>query len=269
MANPQMTFPKAKQEFDTRYYLWAKSEFEQEIETSFPTLQMFTTGPAWQLYQFMQRLDRQQQLTLANSLIKRFHPDAVKALAEICSAEEELLRRSLDRFRQDAASNVELEVDARRRAGERVRFMSKRKLLNVTAQRFRDSFGSQCVESDRVLARDPSLQFQTTGPGGWIISTHFWFGRGESLIDYSHAIFSELTFEHHGPKGPYTANLVIGSLISVCSWLGICSQTQWEYLTDDEEVGHACDAVIKFCGRFFEVAPKILKGLEVDTITWP
>ena len=50
MMNPEMIFPEAKQEFSIRYYLWAKSDFEREIEASFPTLQMFTTGPAWQLY---------------------------------------------------------------------------------------------------------------------------------------------------------------------------------------------------------------------------
>ena len=58
----------------------------------------------------MHRLDRQQQLPLAKSLIKRFHPEAVKALAETCSAEEERLRKDLDRFRQDVTSNIELEM---------------------------------------------------------------------------------------------------------------------------------------------------------------
>lgn len=264
-----MTFVEAKKEFSTRYYLWAKTEFEQELDTSFPNLQRFRTGPGWQVYQFMQNLDRERQRILAHGLLKRFHPEAVKSLAETCFPEEEALRRSLDRFRQDAVSSVESGIEARKRAGERIRFITKRKLLNVTAQTFQHAFGSQHVESDRVPDGDPSLQFQAKCHGGWVISTHFWFGRSESLIDYSHAIFSEQTFQLHGPKGPYMAELVIGSGISFCSWLGICSQTQWEYLTAEEDVGLACDGLIKFCRRFSDVAPALLKGLDVDAIACP
>jgi hypothetical protein len=35
----------------------------------------------------------------------------------------------------------------------------------------------------------------------------------------------------------------------------------------DEDVDSACDAAIKLCGHFFEVAPKLLKGLEFEKIT--
>jgi hypothetical protein len=134
------------------------------------------------------------------------------------------------------------------------------------ADRFQDAFGSQCIESQRVSVGDPSLEFQTKCSGGWNISTHFWFGRRESLIDYGHAVSSEVDVMHSGPQGAYMASIVMGNLISFCSWLGISSQTQWEYLTNDEEVRQACDATIKLCGRFFAVAPKLLKGLEFEKI---
>jgi hypothetical protein len=34
-----MAFSEAKKEFDIRYYLWATSDFEREIEESFPNFQ--------------------------------------------------------------------------------------------------------------------------------------------------------------------------------------------------------------------------------------
>ena len=187
----------------------------------------------------MQQLDRGGQLLLARSLLKRFHPEAVKALGESCLVDEESLRDRLDGFRRDATL---FEINSQK-SGEKIKSISKRKLLNVMAQKFQDVFGGQCVESDRVLTGDPRLEFQTKCPGGWVISTHFWFGRRENLIDYGHAISSEMTFEHHGPQGPYMANLVIGSQMSFGDWLGICSQTQWEHLTNDGEVNHACDVL--------------------------
>jgi hypothetical protein len=260
-----MSLTEAKQEFKIRYYHWAASEFEREIDGEFPNLRLFKAGSCWETYRFMQQLDRNGQLLLARSLLKRFHPEAVKALGESCSVEERALRDRLDGFRRDATL---LEINSQK-GGQKIKSIGKRKLLNVMAQRFRDAFARQCVESDRVLTGDPRLEFQTKCSGGWVISTHFWFGRRESLIDYGHAISSEMTFEHHGPQGPYMANLVIGSLMSLCAWLGICSQTQWEFLTDEREVNHACDTAIKLCGHFFEVAPKLLNGLEVEKIIEP
>ena len=56
-------------------------------------------------------------------------------------------------------------------------------------------------------------------------------------------------------------------MISFCSWLGICSQTQWEYLANPEEVERACDAVLDQCRHFFAVAPKLLAGLEFEKIS--
>ncbi len=75
-------------------------------------------------------------------------------------------------------------IDAMNRAGRKVAFLSKRKLLNITAQRFQSAFGIRCVESGREETGDSRLEFHIKCSGGWIISTHFWFGRGERLLDY-------------------------------------------------------------------------------------
>jgi hypothetical protein len=146
-----MTFEKAKKEFEIRYYLWAISEWQKEIDESFPNLRKFKNGAFWETYQVMQQLNKSQQLTLAHGLLKRFHPEAVKSLGENCSREEESLR-------------------------------------------------------------------------------------------------------------------ALASFISFSAWLGITSQIQWEYLTD-EDVDPAYDAVIKHCRHFVDVLPKLLKGLECEKIT--
>jgi len=83
-----MNFSEAKRQFDIRYYLWATSEFQREIEESFPVLRSFKAGSAWKTYQFMLQLSKDDQLILARSLLKRFHPNAVKALGEMCSVDE-------------------------------------------------------------------------------------------------------------------------------------------------------------------------------------
>lgn len=314
-----MTFSEAKREFDIRYYLWSISEFEKEIEESFPTLRLFKTGTVWETLQFMRLLDRARQRTLAHALLKRFHPNAVAALGEITSAEEIALRSARDRFRdlrstygfiieleatnrmaearyllnqvkgpsigllindpfgddESFRANLDLllgsiprsleeEIALRKKAGEKIKFISKRKLLKVMAERFQNAFAGQCVETDREDAIDPFLSFEMKC-SGWVLRTNFWFGRHSTLLNCSHLIASGTAFEHHGPKGKYMAPLGLGGGISFSSWLGITSQIQWECLTD-QEVEPSCAAALMLCARFFDVLPKLLKGMECDTV---
>lgn len=256
-----MTFSKAQQEFQIRYYLWATAEFEKEIHESFPNLRLFKGGSIWKLYQFMQRIDGGKQLALAHSLLKRFHSDAVKTLGESCSDEESSLRDELDDFRRNPLG-LEAEIPARRSAGEKIKFVSKSKLRKVMVSKFRGAYGSQCIKMEIGEEWDPLFDMKCCG---WIISTQLWFGRRESLISYNHSIVSETRIHHPENPGITAPAMKLKQLISFSSWLGICSQTQWEYLTDDD-VEPACDAAIKLCGHFFEVAPKLLKGLEFEKI---
>jgi hypothetical protein len=132
----------------------------------------------------------------------------------------------------------------------------------VTAE-FKDAFGDQCIGLASV-DEEPYLEF-TMKCRGWILKTNFWFGRFASLINYGHGIVSESTFEHHGMQVP-TMILPGPGQIALCSWLGISGMTQREYLMD-EDVEPACNAVIKCCRHFFDIAPKLLKGLEAEKLT--
>lgn len=315
-----MEFSKAKQEFQIRYYLWATSEWNQEIDESFPNLRSFKAGAAWETHQFMQLLDKSQQLILARGLLKRFHSDAVKTLGESCSPEEESLRSRRDDFSRirgfyqgfhqlrkngqiaeadglfklfctDAANFVdktyfddhksllsrldavfqtigptfEEQIAARKQTGEKIKLASKRKLQKAITEKFNDAFGDRCIKHDFDDIFDPSSHFNMKCCG-WILSTHFWFGRRQSLINYSHSITSPAKI--HPDRHPeITAPVMRMALcISLGAWLGITSQIQWEYLFN-EEVDTACDNVIKHCRYFFEAAPKLLKGLELENIT--
>jgi hypothetical protein len=101
---------------------------------------------------------------------------------------------------------------------------------------------------------------------GWVLTTNFDFGRHEDLIEYSHDIESEDTFEQRGPRGEYREYLRIGRNLSFCSWMGIDAVTQWRQITRTE-IEPTCESTIKFCRLFFDVVPKLLKGLEFEKIT--
>jgi hypothetical protein len=249
-----------RRQFAIRYYLWATSEWEREIAESFPRLRTFKAGPAWQAYQFMHQLDRSDQLILAQSLLKRFHSEAIQSLGESCSEEEESLRSRLDTFRNQESAK---EIFGGKTEGKKRKSASKKKLRTFMADKFQAAFGSECIGLPPCPDQDEDFSFEMKF-SGWIIRTHFWFGRNASLIDYSHGISSEATFKFPRFRGGWSMPITgIGSIISFNSWLGISSQTEWKRLMN-EDVEAACDAVIEHCRHFFAVAPKLLKGLELE-----
>ncbi len=257
-----MAFSEAQQEFRIRYYWWATAEFEREIHESFPNLRLFKAGPISQLYQFMQRIDGGKQLVLAHALLKRFHPDAVEALAQSCSAEESAIRDELDGFRRLVCVR-EVTTAAKRSAEKTIKFVSKRKLRQMMVSRFAETYGSRCTRMEIGAESDPLFASKCCG---WVISTRLDFGRRESLIQYDHSLESETRIHHPADPRISAPALELQRWISFGAWLGICSLTQWQYLTADD-VEPACDAVIGLCGHFFEAAPKLLKGLEFDKLT--
>jgi len=260
-----MTFEKAKLEFQIRYYYWATSEFEKEIGESFPILRTFKTGRLWEAYQFMQRISKDEQLTLAKSLLRRFYSDTAKILGDGISDAANILLSRFDKF-CDELFRSQLDAKARNaHSDQKVKYVSKNKLRKAIEIAFTKVYGSRCV---KILTTeegwDPWFEMKFAG---WIVITTFTFGRRESLIEYHHTVQSEAKI----PNPPFPPELWmpamrLGHFISFASWLGISSQTQWEYLLP-EDVEPACDAVIKHCRQFFEVAPKLLKGLEFETIT--
>ncbi|HVU26600.1 MAG TPA: hypothetical protein VHG71_02555 [Verrucomicrobiae bacterium] len=249
-----MTFEEAKQEFEIRYYYWAISEWEKEVNKSFPSLNLFKTESARIVAQFMQQLNSAEQLILARSLLKRFHQKAVKMLGEDISDEEESLVSKFDAFRlaEDA------KIISKNLFSKNVKFANKGKFRRTILTKFKAAFGTHCFELE-LVGLDPELDFKMHY-GGWVLNTRFEFNGAHKQIHYWHGIASPNTIEPH--RMP---TMVMGKSISFNAWLAISSQTQWEYLLP-EDVEPACDAAIKFCGRFIEIAPKLLKGLEFEKI---
>lgn len=255
-----MDYLKAKKQFEIRYYLWAMSEFDKELKESFPSLRLFKTGADWEMLLFMQELTPNEQIVLAKGLLKRFHPSAVSALGERMSAEEILLLARRDIF-PGGRSGLEAEVLARALANEPIKFASKKTLRKAITAKFVEEFGNGCLGI--YLEEEPNLLFSMK-ICGWKVNTFFDFGRKDTIVKYSHNIVSETSYKVNDGE----MYMVMGFQMSLNSLLGIASQTQWSLITK-ENVESTCNSVIKLCGRFFEVLPKLLKGLECEKVVPP
>ena len=246
-----MILSEAKREFEIRCYYWWISEFEKEINASFPNLRLFKSGYGWKLHYFMQKLEPRDQLVLAHARCKRGSA-YLKASAETMTEEE---TRLLDSFYQFAIepSGLEVEIKARKQAGEKIKLGTKRNLRKAAVSKFVDAFGSQCFDMNLGEEWDPLFHMKCCG---WIISTQLYFGRSQPLINYRHMIVSETRIAH--PQNPQITGPAM-TLSPGVVWL----VHQWDDIVE-EDVDAVCNALVKQAGFFFEVAPKLLAGLEFD-----
>ena len=249
-----MTFSEAKQEFAVRHYLWGQFEFKREIDESFPLMRSFKAGRIWKRYRFMQQIDEREQLILASGLLKRANPDAVQALGESFTPDEETLLAQLREFSLHP-KGFGAETEARKSAEERIGFASKAKLRRAVMNQFEGAFGSQCINL-AIVGLDPEMNFKMKCCG-WLLSTDFTFNGVKRQVAYSHRIRSEMSKERDGVR-----DIILG-FPSLSGWLGTRGDTSWEYLLD-EDIQLVCDFIIQRCRHWFDVAPKLLKGLECE-----
>jgi hypothetical protein len=251
-----MTFSKAQQEFAIRYYLWGQSEFKKEVEDSFPTLRVFKAGRYGLRYRFMQQLAIPERLVLASAFVKRSNPDAIKALGESITPEEESLLEQARAFNLKP-QGLELEISARQASGEKIKFASKAKLRSAILKQFKEAFGHQCIGL-ALVGLDPELSFKMEYCG-WLLKTDFDFRGRDQQVVYSHQIKSETVKEADGVRDG-----VLG-FPSLTGWLGTRGEICWGYLMD-EDIQGMCDFIVQRCRHFFGIAPKLLKGLEAEKI---
>lgn len=307
-----MNLVDAEKEFWLRNYVWAKAEWEKEINESFPHLRMFKTGPAWEIYQFMQKLNKEEQLALVMGHLKQRSPEmaskwgehlsekeesicrkfdafsrlkdqfqifkqlrsegkisdaevvfdlvcapAARILCDTESTDVECLSTELDKFLSSVPQSLEEQVKAKRLAGEKIKIVSKKKLQRILTQKVKDVFGNQYEECRVDEGHWTAFDIKC---GGWMLTTQFNFGRQQSVLGYWHNICSQKKAPHPAmPEVMYPVMFLCRCVSWPCSW-------QWEYLME-QDVELACDETFKYCRRFFEAGPKLLKGLEFENIT--
>lgn len=249
-----MTLSEAKHEFGIRMYYWHVSEFEKEINASFPNLRLFKSGTAWKLYHFMQRLKPGDQFKLAQAWLNIGWSREIENLGVVVAEEGKNL---LESFKESAwqPSSREFDIASRKKAGEKIKFASKRKLRKTMVSKFTEAFGSECVHMETGEGWDPQFHMRCCG---WIINTQLVFSRRQGVVWYRHMIESDTRIPHRNfPQ--LTVPAV--TLSSGVAWL----QYRWEDVLDDE-VEAVSGEVVKIAGFFFEAAPRLLKGLEFEKI---
>jgi hypothetical protein len=254
-----MDLLKAREEFQVRHYLWAKSKAAEEINEGFPHFWLFKGGVSWKFYQFVRNLERREQELLVAAKLKRSHRYAVATLGEMTSGEERAVEEQWFKFNAKL-SDLERDIAIRRRRGEVIRFVSKRKLQQAMVSSFGKAFGHLELGAWENIGHESSyVRFKCSD---WVVHTAFYFGRTRSLINFSHAIVSEDRIRHPTTPGVTGPALLLAN--ALC-WIWL-ARMEWDYLTGTD-IEPACDSIVSLCREFFDELPKLLRGLEREKIT--
>lgn len=250
-----MKYTEAKQEFQIRLYRWAKPILLQEVAEDFPSFNLCKEGPA-ETCRFFRKLTEHEQMDLAVGLLQSRHVDAVKALNEpILAAGSAMLDRLQDFYAMDSGR-----FSFRLSPEDEKRLIKARQLRKALSSHFKAAFGSECLPPDPLEGND-GLVFRMKCRG-WILKTRFFFGRWGPEISYWHNVWTGKWHSREEP--PVLFDNCLRSQVSYGDEIGIGSK--WDFLFE-EDVEPACALVIEHCRRFFEAAPKLLEGLELETLT--
>jgi hypothetical protein len=242
-----------QREFSLRYYQWAKNDMYTEIKQGFPHLGRFKWGSSACVVRMMSKMSSAEQLTFGLALVKRFHKEAASIARESPTQAETAL---CQQYRQEALNMDSHEIAETYRALER-----KAKPLN------RNAFEAVLKSKLGPLSL---MQFKQKRGGLWFcgLMGHWNIdtlvevkGRYNSVV-YEHNIHSIGNVHNVVSKSGENLKLplTLGRQISLDSWLGISSETEWAYLqeSDFEEVALH---LATLCSHFFAAIPMLLTGL--------
>ena len=217
-------------------------------------------------FQIFKQLRSEGKMSDAKIIFDHICAPHARILRNTDSTDAEFLLSELDAFLGSIPQSFEEQVKAKKLAGEKVKFVSKKKLQKILTQNVNDVFGNQYEECQVDEGHWTSFDIKC---GDWMLQTQFNFGRKpgyqQSVLGYWHNICSQSkTLRPAIPE--YGIPEFMYPVAHLCRGVRWPCSSEWEYLTE-EDVELACNETFKYCRRFFEAAPKLLKDLKVENIT--
>jgi hypothetical protein len=250
-----MNWNQTVEEFQIRYYYWAFEDFKREIKNDFPFLRAFNSGPAWAAMSIISSLEFDDRILFAKALTKRFHPQAVELLEEsMTETEKEICKEFRDKILTNSPRELaHIEKSVRKTSHE---YVSRSKLRRFIKH---ELTGLNMKEGDDELGA--ILRYETR-INSWDILTDIDISGTHSRLIYHHTILAAERPQIVRLKSGQEKSIFIplAKSISLNSWFGISSQTEWAYLSEIE-AKQATKCLADLCSHFIKNAKMLLKGL--------
>jgi hypothetical protein len=254
-----VTYAEAQKEFQIRLYRWAKTAQEEELEGDFPNFRYFDEE-FQRRFLFMGTLDRPSQFSLCRAWLKNRHQEAATALGDTVSLDEQTLMRKEEAFRLRQAPGTWEGRFTPKNESEQPPKANRKQLKKAIRDIFNAAFGSLFLPPN-PLDKSGDMTFRIKCCG-WIINTSFDFGRWEPEISHHQSIWTGKWITKEEP-----AVLLANALriqMNYGNELGLGS-TRRAILA--ENIEPTCAEIIAHCRIMFDAFPKLLEGLELESLT--
>lgn len=223
-----------RDKFLVRFYRWSGEFSRGEFGRDFPIVGRIKSPSVQGFLCFARSLNAEERFLLCSALLKKFHPRATEVLEDFPSVEETTL---LDRYTEARRADISAINRTNRQ-------LSKAHLRKILLRRLRAVLGEE-----QEMERNREEWTYSSRIGCWTVRTRIDTG-GRRTLGYSHSIGAQYAVDLH-------------SHISILSWMGISSQTDWLDLAEDD-YSEAAGSLMQICTCFLDAAPKLLDGLSHD-----
>jgi len=208
----------------------------------------------WRMHELYRWLEYENNVDrLPEILIRGYQQEARHFFDEDWFKDVRKLRCQLNEMFESIPPEKEERLRLRVIQGEKPQRATKAKIRRTLLRKFKARFGSECIGLF-AAGSDPDLEFEMKCCD-WTLRTEFNFEARFRQFEYWHSIVSD-TRAH-----PQLSPTILPNQISLGSWLGLTSATNWDHVLD-EEVNRVCDSVMELCQRFFNAGPMLLKKLQ-------
>ena len=223
-----------RDEFLVRFYHWSAGFSRQEFDKDFPIVGRIKNPSVQAFLPFARSLVAEKRSLLCSALLKKFHPRATELLEDFPSIEESAL---VDKC-------LEARRALRAQSGVIARPPSKAGLHKVLTRRL----GTVPGEPEELEVSREAWTYSSRIPC-WTVRTQIDIG-GRRSFGYSHSVNAQYAVD-------------LDSHISILSWMGISSQTDWFDLSESD-YDEAADTLLQVCACFLNAVPDLLDGLSHD-----
>jgi hypothetical protein len=232
ITSASQTLQPVRDEFLVRFYHWSTEFSRHEFGGDFPIIGRIKSPTVQRLLSFARSLNGEERFVLCSALLKRFHTRAVEVLEDVSSIDETAILGRYSEARRTYSSQLEAVVSQSSKASLRKTLLRK--------------LGATFSEPPEI---QPSREEWTyrSHIRCWTLETTIDSG-GRRSFGYSHSIMAQ----HSVPLQDH---------ISILSWMGISSQTDWFYLSESD-YGEAAECLAQACSCFLDAVPKLLNDLS-------
>ena len=232
----------SRNEFRTRYYLWALEDGCREVQQKFPFISRVKSTWALEFLTFMEQLSLEQQLTYENALVKRMFQSILEDQDKLLTPDEEALYKHFSK----ESKLISRRLYTQGKLDTRDIKVNSKKLRKVLE-------GSLSQLFDKVFESDGNNRFlyrSVIEP--WAIETAIFLG-GRAKLNYMQVIKST-------NQEPMSCEPL--AVVDVFQWLGV-GCIDWNLMTDEDAL-LAAESSALFCSHFINAAPNLLVNISPD-----